>query len=43
MPLRLSNVILRVADMSRSVSLYGDTLDLPCRFSSAEFSEFDLG
>jgi len=41
--LRISNVILRVADMDRSLAFYRDRLGLVPRFVSAEFSGFDTG
>lgn len=42
-PLKVSNIILRVADMARSVAFYRDQVGLPLRFASEEFSGFDAG
>lgn len=41
--MRVSNVILRVADMDKSVAFYRDQLGLGPRFVSPEFSGFDAG
>jgi catechol 2,3-dioxygenase-like lactoylglutathione lyase family enzyme len=40
---RISNVILRVADMDASVAFYRDGLGLKPRFVSHEFSGFETG
>ena len=42
-PLKVSHVILRVADMARSVAFYRERVGLPLRFTSEEFSGFDAG
>lgn len=41
--MRLSYVIKFVADMDRAVAFYRDTLGLPLRFQSPEWSEFETG
>lgn len=38
---RLSVVMIHVSDMTRSVAFYRDTLGLPLRFESPEWTEFD--
>jgi lactoylglutathione lyase len=38
--MRVSYAIVFVADMSRSVAFYRDTVGLPLRFESPEWSEF---
>lgn len=43
MPIRLSYVILFVADMRKSVRFYHETLQLPLKFQSAEWSELATG
>ena len=40
---RLSYVIVIVSDMERAVAFYRDTLDLPLRFASPGWSEFETG
>src|SRR5262245_64999188 len=40
MAMRLSYAIVFVSDMRRSVSFYRDTLGLPLRFESPEWTEF---
>lgn len=40
---RLTYVMKFVADMDRAVSFYRDTLGLPLRFQSPEWSEFTTG
>jgi catechol 2,3-dioxygenase-like lactoylglutathione lyase family enzyme len=41
--LRVSNVILRVADLARSIEFYRDRLGMPVRFSNDEFAGIDGG
>ncbi len=43
MALKLSYAILFVADMDRAVKFYRDTLGLPLKFQSLEWSEFATG
>jgi lactoylglutathione lyase len=40
LPNRLSLVMIYVSDMERSVAFYRDTLGLPLRFQSPDWSEF---
>jgi lactoylglutathione lyase len=41
--MRVTYAIVFVSDMARSVSFYGDTLGLPLRFESPEWTEFATG
>src|SRR3954469_24617973 len=41
--MRLTYVIKYVADMDKAVGFYRDTLGLPLRFASPEWSEFETG
>jgi catechol 2,3-dioxygenase-like lactoylglutathione lyase family enzyme len=41
--LKVSNLILRVSDMERSVAFYRDQVGLALRFAGEEFSGFDAG
>jgi len=41
--MRLRYVIKFVADMDRAVQFHRDTLGLPLRFASPDWSEFDTG
>lgn len=41
LPPRLSTVMVYVSDMDRSVAFYRDTLGLPLRFQSPEWTELD--
>jgi len=41
--LKLSHVILFVADMDRAVKFYRDVIGLPLKFQSPGWSEFDTG
>jgi catechol 2,3-dioxygenase-like lactoylglutathione lyase family enzyme len=41
--LRVSNIILRVSDVPRSVSFYRDRVGMAVRFSSEEFASLDGG
>src|SRR5262245_65390098 len=41
--LKVSHVILRVAEMARSVAFYRDRVGLPLLYSSGEFAAFDGG
>ena len=43
MPAQLTYVIKFVADMDRAVRFYRDTLGLPLKFQSPEWSEFATG
>lgn len=43
MPAKLSYVIEFVADMDRAVKFYRDTIGLPLKFQSPEWSEFITG
>ena len=43
MPLKLTYAIKFVADMDRAVKFYRDTLGLPLKFQSPEWSEFTTG
>ena len=43
MPAKLSHVIEFVADMERAVRFYRDTIGLPLKFQSPEWSEFATG
>jgi len=43
MPMKLSYVIEFVADMDRAVKFYRDTMGLPLKFQSPEWSEFITG
>lgn len=43
MPPKLSYAILFVADMNRAVAFYRDTLGLPLKFQSPDWSEFSTG
>jgi len=43
MTIKLTYAIHYVADMSRAVSFYRDTLGLPLKFDSPEWSEFATG
>jgi len=43
MPAKLSHVIEFVADMERAVRFYRDTMGLPLKFQSPEWSEFATG
>ena len=38
--MQLAYTIIFVSDMDRSVSFYGDTIGLPLRFQSPEWTEF---
>jgi lactoylglutathione lyase len=38
---RVSYVIVFVSDMARSIGFYRDTLELPLRFESSHWTEFD--
>src|SRR5438445_5440468 len=41
LPRKLGVVMITVSDMNRSVAFYRDTLGLPLRFQSPEWTEFD--
>jgi lactoylglutathione lyase len=41
LPSRLGVVMIYVSDMDRSVAFYRDTLGLPLRFQSPEWTEFE--
>jgi len=41
LPRQLGVVLIHVSDMPRSVAFYRDTLGLPLRFESPEWTEFD--
>jgi lactoylglutathione lyase len=41
--MRLSYVMKFVADMDKAVAFYRDTLGLPLRFASPDWSEFETG
>jgi catechol 2,3-dioxygenase-like lactoylglutathione lyase family enzyme len=43
MSIRLGYVIVFVADMNQAVAFYRDTLGLPLKFQSPEWSEFATG
>lgn len=43
MPPKLAYAILFVAEMDRAVKFYRDTLGLPLKFQSPEWSEFSTG
>jgi catechol 2,3-dioxygenase-like lactoylglutathione lyase family enzyme len=40
---KVDYVMVRVSDMRRSVAFYRDTLGLPLKFESPEWSEFATG
>jgi lactoylglutathione lyase len=40
---KVDYVMVRVSDMRRSVAFYRDTLGLPLKFESPEWSEFETG
>src|SRR5262249_27414811 len=42
-PMRFTYAINFVANMDRAVAFYRDTLNLPLKFASPEWSEFDTG
>ncbi len=41
--MRVSYAIVFVSDMKRSVAFYRDTLDIPLRFETPGWTEFDTG